>query len=319
MEQSYTNITGNNLYFLDNKTFTAINSSAIIHASNHGNYNSIIFISFFCSFVIVITVGYTFWQWSILQSMISSSKYDSHASHLSIFPTTLEKSVSDSTEKEENTHLLSNSGLTLENDIENVKMKTSQQTKISDKTHQTKISDKNQQTKISDKTQHTKISDKTLKNALKRSRYFRGNCLKDGNDTMLMLAFTSVVSMGILIVLHTTQGPRHVLLTMVGDEVRWQSIKQTNNKIKRYKLNLEDVMFVEIGKQLGHFQNVEEGSALDCDSGILCDDHDTSTQFDHLCFSLVTKKSSLHLEAASKLDRDSLVRGFQLRLESTRS
>jgi hypothetical protein len=295
MEQSYTNITGNNLFFLDNENFTAINSSAIINALNHQNYNLVIFISLFCSFVILITVGYTFWQWHILQSMISSSRHHSHASYLStnrLFPTTLEKSGSDSTEKEENTHLLSNSKLILEDDIENVKMKTPQQ---------------------------TKISNKTLKNALKRSRYFRGNCLKDGNDTMLMLAFTSVVSMGIVIVLHTTQGPRHVVLTMVGDEVRWQSVKQTNNKIKRYKLNLEDVMFVEIGKQLGHFQNLEERSAIDCDSGNICDDHDIATQFDHLCFSLVTKKSSLHLEAASKLDRDSLVRGFQLRLESTRS
>lgn len=277
------------------ESFTAINSSTTVYALNHHNYSSIIFISLFCSFLILVTVGYTFWRWHTLQSMMSSSGHDSHVlysstNQFSLFPSAIDKSGHDFTEKEENTHLLSTIRLTHDNDIENVRIKTPQQ---------------------------TKISEKTLKNALQRSRYFRGNSLKDGNDTMLMLAFTSVVSMGIVIVLHTTQGPRHVLLTMVGDEVRWQSVKQTSNKTKRYKLNLEDVMFVEIGKQVGHFQNVEEGSPIDCDTGIMNDDH--NTQFDYLCFSLVTKKSSLHLEAASKLDRDSLVRGFQLRLESIRS
>ena len=41
-------------------------------------------------------------------------------------------------------------------------------------------------------------------------------------------------------------------------QVRWQAAKQpAGAKIKRYKLNLIDVMFVEVGKQVGHFQDVE--------------------------------------------------------------
>lgn len=290
MQPNYTNVTGSNLYLKDNENSSSKNSTISVSSRGHQNHDIMILISIACGLIILITVTYTFWQWRILKSKMNSQKNDSHTlycppNQFTLFPTFIEKSGSDFIDKEENIHLLGNNTST-EN---NGKITTPQQ---------------------------TKISEKNLKNALKRSRYFRGNCLKDGNDTMLMLAFTSVVSMGIVLCLHTTQGPRHVLVTMVGDEVRWQSVKQTNNKIKRYKLNLEDVMFVEIGKQLGHFQNVEEGTPIDCYSGIGSDDYDI--QFDHLCFSLVTKKSSLHLEAASKLDRDSLVRGFQLRIESLR-
>jgi hypothetical protein len=54
-------------------------------------------------------------------------------------------------------------------------------------------------------------------------------------------------------------------------QVRWQAAKQpAGAKIKRYKLNLIDVMFVEVGKQVGHFQDVEvsrvvEGPSRDVD------------------------------------------------------
>jgi hypothetical protein len=39
---------------------------------------------------------------------------------------------------------------------------------------------------------------------------------------------------------------------------------------------------------------------------------------DTLCFALVTQKTSLYLQAATRVDRDCLVRGFQLRLEGLR-
>lgn len=153
----------------------------------------------------------------------------------------------------------------------------------------------------------------------RKPQYFRGvNCV-DGNDTMLMLAFTSVMAIGIFLNLHTTYGSRTVCITMVGDEIRWQAVKQNSSKVKRYKLNLADVMSVEVGRQPGHLQAQEkdvgkwEGGA----SKPMNDSRDL--EYDDLCFSLVTQKTSLYLEAASKLDRNSLIRGFQLRLESLRS
>ena len=86
----------------------------------------------------------------------------------------------------------------------------------------------------------------------KKSKYFHESNIRDGNDTMLMLAFTSVMSIGIFINLHTTYGARTVCITMVGDNVRWQAVKQTSSTPKRYKLNLLDVISVESGQQTGH-------------------------------------------------------------------
>jgi hypothetical protein len=153
----------------------------------------------------------------------------------------------------------------------------------------------------------------------RKPQYFRGvNCV-DGNDTMLMLAFTSVMAIGIFLNLHTTYGSRTVCITMVGDEIRWQAVKQNSSKVKRYKLHLADVMSVDIGRQPGHLQ-VQERDVGKWEGGTSKPINDTrDLEYDDLCFSLVTQKTSLYLEAASKLDRDSLIRGFQLRLESLRS
>jgi hypothetical protein len=153
----------------------------------------------------------------------------------------------------------------------------------------------------------------------RKPQYFRGVNCADGNDTMLMLAFTSVMAIGIFLNLHTTYGSRAVCITMVGDEIRWQAVKQNTSKVKRYKLHLSDVMSVEIGRQPGHLQ-VQEKDVGKWEGGSSKPINDTrDLDYDDLCFSLVTQKTSLYLEAASKLDRDSLIRGFQLRLESLRN
>jgi hypothetical protein len=147
--------------------------------------------------------------------------------------------------------------------------------------------------------------------------YFSAHHLKDGNDTSLNHAFASVMSAGLVLSLHTSNGPRPINMSMIGDEVRWQAAKQPNgSKVKRYKLNLLDVMFVDVGKQSGHFQDVEAAKrspqpTRSSDEG--------ETDSDSSCFALVTQKTSLYLEAATKVDRDCLVRGFQLRLEGLRS
>ena len=148
--------------------------------------------------------------------------------------------------------------------------------------------------------------------------YFSAHHLKDGNDTSLNHAFASVMSAGLVLSLHTSNGPRPINMSMIGDEVRWQAAKQPNgSKVKRYKLNLLDVMFVDVGKQSGHFQDVE--AAAKRSSQPIRNGDDGEVDSDTLCFALVTQKTSLYLEAATKVDRDCLVRGFQLRLEGLRS
>ena len=77
--------------------------------------------------------------------------------------------------------------------------------------------------------------------------YFRATDL-DGIDQFagLMSRFIPIISNGIVCNLHTTKGPKPILLSLVGYEVRWQAIKSAQ---KRYKLHLRDVLSVEVGKQ----------------------------------------------------------------------
>lgn len=77
--------------------------------------------------------------------------------------------------------------------------------------------------------------------------YFRASDL-DGMDqfTGLMSRFVSIMSNGIVCNLYTTKGPKPILLSLIGYEVRWQSVKSAQ---KRYKLHLKDIISVEIGKQ----------------------------------------------------------------------
>ncbi len=77
--------------------------------------------------------------------------------------------------------------------------------------------------------------------------YFRATDL-DGIDQFagLMSRFIPIISNGIVCNLHTTKGPKPILLSLVGYEVRWQAVKSAQ---KRYKLHLRDVLSVEVGKQ----------------------------------------------------------------------
>ena len=134
--------------------------------------------------------------------------------------------------------------------------------------------------------------------------------------------FTSQMALGIVLKLHTSYGPRTVDLKIVDDDVRWQAVHQSTSKIKRYKLHLSDVISVESGKQEGHQQphetiigdedhkNFENFGTEICIS---------RCNFNDVCFSLVTPKTSLYLEASSLKERDYLVQGIQLRLHSLRN
>lgn len=122
--------------------------------------------------------------------------------------------------------------------------------------------------------------------------YFRASDLEGQVDNFsgLLSRFTAILSAGLQCNLHTTKGPKPILLSMIGFEVRWQAVKSAQ---KRYKLHLRDVMAVEVGKRTSNFQKSRSAD-------------------DSLCYSLVTQKTTLDLEATSKIERDSLVKGFQI-------
>ena len=267
-----------------------------VSVSSGGIYHTVLVISLITMISAIILVSFICWRAYFYKETdgggVLYAKSSSTTTHslFGIFPWATQMVGIDIAEKEETMHLLSNASLYDKNEID---------------------------CPISTSDIIVNKASRSYMAVKRKSKYFNESNVRDGNDTMLMLAFTSVMSIGIFLNLHTTYGARTVCVTMVGDNVRWQAVKQTSSKVKRYKLNLVDVTSVESGKQSGH-QDVFESVLLD-ERSIRSTPQEESVKFDDLCFSLVTQKTSLYLEAASKLDRDSLVRGFQLRLESLRN
>lgn len=114
-----------------------------------------------------------------------------------------------------------------------------------------------------------------------------------GHDKALLSIISAILHAGLIVSLHTTKGPKPIILSLIGDEVRWRAVKSAK---KRYKLHLKDVIRVEAGKVTANFQKSRDAD-------------------ESLCFSLVTQKTTLDLEAKTKLERDSLVKGFQLKMK----
>ena len=133
------------------------------------------------------------------------------------------------------------------------------------------------------------------------------------------MQFTLLMSEGIVLKLHTTYGPRTVSIKIVDDDVRWQAVHQSTSKVKRYKLHLSDVISVESGKQEGHLQTLETITSNEDQDKFGTEKYTSKCNFNDLCFSLVTQKTSLYLEASSMSERDYLVRGFQFRLRSLKN
>ena len=100
--------------------------------------------------------------------------------------------------------------------------------------------------------------------------------------------FETIMAKGVILALHTVKGPKTVLFSMVNGEVRWQAAKLAQ---KRYKLSLKDISSVEKGKSTTNFER-------------------SVTTHEDLCFSLLTAKTTLDLEAVNRVDRDCLVLGF---------
>eukprot|EP01041_Mallomonas_annulata_P010910 gene10910-22773_t len=120
----------------------------------------------------------------------------------------------------------------------------------------------------------------------------------DDSDKVLLQVFESVLIEGIVLILHTIKGPKQVKLFLSDNEVRWKSIKSKINR-KTYKLNLSEIVTVEAGKTTENFQRKTALAAMDDN-----------------CFSLVTSRYSVDLEASSKVERDALLYGFSYKIQN---
>lgn len=113
-------------------------------------------------------------------------------------------------------------------------------------------------------------------------------------DEALRKTFHSVLKEGMTMVLHTSEkNPKQIHLTLVGTELRWKAAKVFARNM--YKIDLRDIKYVEWGKQTNTFQKQVSSAASD-----------------DQCFSLVTERVTVDLEASSKVERDALVQGFSL-------
>lgn len=118
-------------------------------------------------------------------------------------------------------------------------------------------------------------------------------------DLTLLTAFTSVLRQGITISLHTIKGVKQINLTLAGTELRWQSLKVFVRKVS--KLDVKDILYIEMGKKTTSFKLTGASSVLD-----------------DYCFSLITNQESIDLEATSKVERDALAQGFAILIARAR-
>jgi len=118
-------------------------------------------------------------------------------------------------------------------------------------------------------------------------------------DLTLLTAFTSVLRQGITISLHTIKGVKQINLTLSGTELKWQSLKVFVRKIS--KLDVKDILYIEMGKKTTSFKLPGASSVLD-----------------DYCFSLITNQESIDLEASSKVERDALAQGFAILIARAR-
>ena len=118
-------------------------------------------------------------------------------------------------------------------------------------------------------------------------------------DLTLLTAFTSVLRQGITISLHSIKGVKQINLTLSGTELKWQSLKVFVRKIS--KLDVKDILYIEMGKKTTNFKLPSASSVLD-----------------DYCFSLITNQESIDLEASSKVERDALAQGFAILIARAR-
>jgi len=96
--------------------------------------------------------------------------------------------------------------------------------------------------------------------------------------------------------LYSTKGKRSVIIYLLNSELRWETY--VNNGTKKYKLDLKDVMYIEVGKKTKNFLSVINNNPTG------------GSPSETNCFSLVSNIGTLDIEVSSQKERDELVKIF---------
>ena len=117
-------------------------------------------------------------------------------------------------------------------------------------------------------------------------------------DTSVLDMFTSVLTDGLVINLHTIKCVKQIKIFILHNELHWKSLV-SKLKRKTHKIDLSDIINVTPGKLTNIFKSKISISADD-----------------NSCFSLhLTNESTLDFEACNKVERDVLLYGFAQRLK----
>lgn len=120
----------------------------------------------------------------------------------------------------------------------------------------------------------------------------------DDTQSSTLPTFCTQMQEGIKVSLHTInheKGPKEIILSIVGDELQWHQVNKSKTKIQKWPL--KNILYVTPGKQSSNFRLIH-------------------TAIDAQCFSLITQEYSLDIETKSKIERDALVKGFELKLQN---
>jgi hypothetical protein len=121
-----------------------------------------------------------------------------------------------------------------------------------------------------------------------------------GEDAKNIAKLRTLLSKGLQATLHTSKRPKKIKMTIVGYELRWETVNSKGEK-SNYALDMNSVLFIEKGKQTAKFKAASA-------SGVQ----------DDLCVSLVSNTASLDVEVSTKDDRETLYNGFNSLLDYLR-
>jgi hypothetical protein len=107
----------------------------------------------------------------------------------------------------------------------------------------------------------------------------------------------SALSTGMEITLWTSKGPKRVKLSMKGKELRWDTLDTKESK--RYKLDLENILFIYEGKSTKNLMSTNVSEKL--------------------CISLITQTNSLDIQLSSERDQVMFLKGFGEMIDLSRS
>lgn len=110
----------------------------------------------------------------------------------------------------------------------------------------------------------------------------------------------TVLAQGMAITVYSEEGVKKIKMFLVGTQLRWRTVRMITRKT--FKLDLEDIQYIEWGKKTANFRTPAAQNVPD-----------------ELCFSIVSKNLTIDMKAYNKIERDAVAQGFVMLLEEMRA